>query len=94
MIEYILIIDINKVLREIRKLHRITNFLILKVSFQQMIKKIMKNMNTFDDSSCHDFQIQKDALNVIQEFAESFIVENFKSTIILMFINVIFMITY
>jgi histone H3/H4 len=70
---------LDKTLREIKVMQRSTDFLMSRLSFQRVIKEIMKNEKRTKEQHMLDLRIQKNALNALQKVVEDFLVETFES---------------
>ncbi len=67
---------INKALREIKILQRVTNLLISRLFFQKVMKNIMRDQTT------KDLRIQRSAVDALQEAIEEFLVRTFENKLI------------
>ncbi len=67
---------INKTLREIKTLQRVTNLLMSQLFFQKVMKNIMRDQTT------KDLRIQQNAVNALQKAIEEFLVKTFESKLI------------
>jgi histone H3/H4 len=72
---------INKALREIKTLQRVTNLFLSRLFFQKVMKNIMRDQTT------KDLRIQRNAVNVLQETIEEFLVKTFESKLIIIIID-------
>ncbi len=70
---------LDKTLKEIKIMQRSTDFLMSRLSFQRIIKEIMKNEKRIKKQHMLDLRIQKDALNALQKVVKDFFVETFES---------------
>ncbi len=55
------------------------DLLMSRISFQRIIKKIMKNEKRTRESHMQDLRIQKNALDVLQNVIKDFMIETFES---------------
>jgi histone H3/H4 len=67
---------INKALREIQTLQRVTNLLMSRLFFQRVMKNIMRDQTT------KDLRIQRNAVNAFQKTIEEFLVRTFENKLI------------
>ncbi len=70
---------LNKTLREIRILQRVTNLLMLRMLFQKVIKKILQKHELMREKHLQDLRIQRSVLNVLQEICEDFLIKTFEN---------------
>jgi histone H3/H4 len=70
---------INKTLKEIKIMQRSTNLFMSRLSFQKVIKKIMKNEERIKKQHMMNLRIQKNALNALQKITKDFFIEIFES---------------
>jgi histone H3/H4 len=67
---------IDKAFREIKTLQRVTNLLMSRLSFQRMMKNIMRDQTT------KDLRIQRSAVDAFQEAIKEFLVKTFENKLI------------
>jgi histone H3/H4 len=70
---------LNKALREIRTLQRVTNLLMSRMLFQRVIKKILQKHELMREKHLQDLRIQRNVLNALQKVCEDFLVKTFES---------------
>jgi histone H3/H4 len=70
---------LNKALREIRTLQRVTNLLMLRLFFQRVIKNILQKHEMIKRKHLKKLRIQRSAFNALQEVTEDFFVKTFES---------------
>ncbi len=77
---------INKTLREIKVMQKSTNLFMSRLSFQRVIKKIMKNEERIKEQHMMNLRIQRSALNALQKVTKDFFIEIFESEFIIIWI--------
>jgi hypothetical protein len=60
-------------------MQRFTNLFMFRLSFQKIIKKIMKNEERIKKQHMMNLSIQKNTLNVLQKVTKKFFVETFEN---------------
>jgi histone H3/H4 len=60
-------------------MQRSTNLFMSRLSFQKVVKEIMKNEQRIKKQHMLNLRIQKRALNALQKVIKSFLVETFES---------------
>jgi histone H3/H4 len=70
---------IDKTLRKIKVMQKSTNLLMSRLSFQRVIKKIMKNEERTKKQHMMNLRIQRSALNALQKITKDFFIEIFES---------------
>jgi histone H3/H4 len=73
----------GQALREIRVLQKVIDSLILKLSFQRVVKKLMQHVDLKKNMS-FDLKIQRVVIDTLQKAIEKFLVKTFKSKYILL----------
>ncbi len=76
---FILKTILDKVLREIRTLQRVTSLLMLRLFFQRVMKNILQKHEMTREKHLKELRIQRSALNALQEVIEDFFVKTFES---------------
>ncbi len=60
-------------------MQKFIDILMSRISFQRVVKKIMKNETQIREQHMSDLRIQKNALNALQKAIEDFLVKIFES---------------
>jgi histone H3/H4 len=76
---FILSFNLDKALREIRILQRVTNLLMSRLFFQRVVKDIMQKQKLTKEKHLEELRIQKNALNALQKAAKELFVKIFEN---------------